>query len=96
MKKHLCKNFLRSSALAALALAPLISLADLVQGVVSPDGAVVRILDASGTVVATLKGGPFQVTLAAGKFTAECVSPTAKKRNIYSLAQPTTINIDCR
>jgi hypothetical protein len=93
---HVHANLLCRIALALLALVPVIGMADLVQGVVAPDNAVVKIKDASGTVVATLKGGPFQVTLAAGKFTAECVSPKASQRSLYSLATPTTVNIDCR
>jgi hypothetical protein len=94
--KHLRTNLLSGTALAVLALMPVMGMADLVQGVVAPDNAVVKIKDASGNVVATLKGGPFQVTLAAGKFTAECVSPKASQRSVYSLATPTTVNIDCR
>jgi hypothetical protein len=84
------------SALAVLACVPVICMADLVQGVVTPKDAVVQIKDGAGKVVATLKAGPFQLNLAAGKFTAECVAPKALQRSLYSLAQPTTVNIDCQ
>ncbi|HKE42923.1 MAG TPA: hypothetical protein VKB41_00130 [Steroidobacteraceae bacterium] len=89
-------QWLLRSALTVLALVPVISVADLVQGVVSPKDAVVQIKDSAGNVVATLKGGPFQLNLAAGKFTAECTAPKASTRSLYSMAQPTTVNIDCK
>ena len=42
-----------------------------------------------------LAGGPFQIRLPAGRFTAQCQPPSQKTVQIFSLAQPTTVNIDC-
>ena len=70
--------------------------ADIVQGTVTPPTAKVVIKDGAGNQVgAELAGGPFQVRLPAGRFTAECQPPSQKKVQIFSLAQPTTVNIDC-
>lgn len=70
--------------------------ADVVQGTITPATAKVVIKDSAGTQVGTeLPAGPYQVKLAAGRFTAECVTPTQKKVTVLSLAQPTTVNIDC-
>ena len=65
------------------------------QGTVTPAGAKVVIKDGAGKQVSELAGGPFQVRLPAGRFTAECQPPSQKKVQIFSLAQPTTVNIDC-
>ena len=69
--------------------------ADVVQGTVTPATAKVIIKDSAGNQVSELAGGPFQVRLPAGRFTAECQPPSQKKVPIFSLAQPTTVNIDC-
>jgi phosphate-selective porin len=69
--------------------------ADVVQGTVTPAGAKVIIKDGGGKQVSELAGGPFQIRLPAGRFTAECQSPSQKTVQIFSLAQPTTVNIDC-
>ena len=69
--------------------------ADVVQGTVTPATAKVIIKDGAGNQVGELAGGPFQVRLPAGRFTAECQPPSQKKVMIFSLAQPTTVNIDC-
>jgi phosphate-selective porin len=70
--------------------------ADVVQGTITPATAKVVIKDGAGNQVgAELAGGPFQVRLPAGRFTAECQPPSQKKVQIFSLAQPTTVNIDC-
>jgi phosphate-selective porin len=69
--------------------------ADVVQGTVTPASAKVVIKDGAGNQVAELSSGPFQVRLPAGRFTAECQPPSQKKVQIFSLAQPTTVNIDC-
>jgi hypothetical protein len=69
--------------------------ADIVQGVVAPANARVLVKNASGEQVSELGGGPFQLRLPAGRFTAECTSPTPKAIPFFSLAQPTTMNIDC-
>jgi len=69
--------------------------ADVVQGTVTPANAKVVIKDGTGSPVAELSGGPFQVRLPAGRFTGECQPPSQKKVQIFSLAQPTTVNIDC-
>jgi hypothetical protein len=69
--------------------------ADIVQGTVTPASAKVIIKDGAGNQVGELSGGPFQVRLPAGRLTAECQSPSQKKVQVFSLAQPTTVNIDC-
>jgi phosphate-selective porin len=69
--------------------------ADVVQGTVTPANAKVVIKDSAGNQVSELAAGPFQVRLPAGRFTAECQPPSQKKVQIFSLAQPTTVNIDC-
>jgi hypothetical protein len=69
--------------------------ADVVQGTVTPASAKVIIKDGAGNQVSELAGGPFQIRLPAGRFTAECQPPSQKKVQIFSLAQPTTVNIDC-
>jgi len=71
------------------------AVADIVQGTVTPATAKVIIKDGAGSKVSELAGGPFQVRLPAGRFTAECQPPSQKKVPIFSLAQPTTVNIDC-
>jgi hypothetical protein len=83
---------------ATLALGTLLqrpAVADIVQGTVSPATAKVVIKDGAGNRISELAGGPFQVRLPAGRFTAECQPPSQKKVPIFSLAQPTTVNIDC-
>jgi hypothetical protein len=80
---------------ATLSLTPLAH-ADVVQGTVTPANAKVVIKDSAGNQVGgELAGGPFQVRLPAGRFTAECQPPSQKRVQIFSLAQPTTVNIDC-
>ena len=69
--------------------------ADVVQGTVTPASAKVVIKDSGGKQVSELASGPFQIRLPAGRFTAECQSPSQKTVQIFSLAQPTTVNIDC-
>jgi hypothetical protein len=85
-------------AAAGFALATLLAGgagADIVQGTVTPTTAKVVIKDGAGNQVGELSGGPFQMRLPAGRFTAECQPPSQKKVQIFSLAQPTTVNIDC-
>jgi hypothetical protein len=81
-------------ALAAL-LTSAPAAADVVQGTVKPATAKVAIKNAAGEQVAEVAGGAFQLRLPAGKFTAECAPPSAKKVTFFSLAQPTSVNIDC-
>ena len=69
--------------------------ADVVQGTVSPANAKVFIKNAGGAQVSELGAGAFQIRLPAGRFTAECTAPTQKSIAFFSLAQPTTLNIDC-
>ncbi|HZF27603.1 MAG TPA: hypothetical protein VE907_00660 [Gammaproteobacteria bacterium] len=69
--------------------------ADVVQGTVKPATAKVAIKNAAGEQVAEVSGGAFQLRLPAGKFTAECPAPSQKKVTFFSLAQPTSVNIDC-
>jgi hypothetical protein len=72
--------------------------ADVVQGTVTPANAKVVIKNAAGEQVGELGGGAFQLRLPAGRFTAECTAPaqkTQKTQTFFSLAQPTTVNIDC-
>ena len=84
-----------TACLAAALLARATAEADVVQGTVTPATAKVIIKDGAGKQVGELAGGPFQVRLPAGRFTAECQPPSQKKVQIFSLAQPTTVNIDC-
>ena len=53
------------------------------------------IKNAAGEQVNELGSGAFQLRLPAGRFTAECTAPTQKSIAFFSLAQPTTLNIDC-
>jgi len=69
--------------------------ADVVQGTVSPANAKVVIKNAGGEQVGELGAGAFQIRLPAGRFTAECTAPSQKSIAFFSLAQPTTLNIDC-
>jgi hypothetical protein len=81
--------------LAAVVAAPA-ALADVVQGVITPANAQVVIRDASNNEVEKVPGGPFQLWLPVGSYVAECVSPNAgRKIPIESLAQPTSVNINC-
>ena len=89
-------RFVRAVVLAAGVFALLgPAAADVVQGTVSPTSAKVLIKNAAGEQVAELGGGAFQLRLPAGRFTAECTAPAQKTSNFFSLAQPTTLNIDC-
>jgi hypothetical protein len=88
------KAFVASAAAAAAVIA-VIAHADVVQGTVKPATAKVSIKNAAGEQVAEVGGGPFQLRLPAGKFTAECTAPSQKKVSFFSLAQPTSVNIDC-
>ena len=69
--------------------------ADVVQGTVTPANAKVIIKDSAGNQVSELSAGPFQIRLPAGRFTAQCQAPSQKIVQVFSLAQPTTVNIDC-
>src|SRR5262245_40779826 len=69
--------------------------ADVVQGTVTPANAKVIIKDSAGSKVTELSAGPFQIRLPAGRFAAECQAPSQKTVQVFSLAQPTTVNIDC-
>jgi hypothetical protein len=91
LRRHLtaAATFGIATALAGAAAA------DIVQGTLTPATAKVIIKDGAGNQVGEISGGPFQVRLPAGRFTAECQPPSQKKVQIFSLAQPTTINIDC-
>ena len=98
MKRVIDHRPRRTAATACLGAALLIhaaAAADVVQGTVTPATAKVIIKDSAGNQVGELAGGPFQVRLPAGRFTAECQPPSQKKVQIFSLAQPTTVNIDC-
>jgi hypothetical protein len=91
---HCVRPWLFLTAAACLGAGP--AAADIVQGTVTPASAKVIIKDGAGNQVGgELPSGPFQVRLPAGRFTAECQPPSQKKVQIFSLAQPTTVNIDC-
>src|SRR5262245_45572351 len=99
--RHLARDdamkrpMLLATALCAGALLQAAALADVVQGTVTPATAKVIIKDGAGNQVGELAGGPSQVRVPAGRFKAECQAPSQKKVQIFSLAQPTTVNIDC-
>ena len=84
-----------TACFAAALLAQCAANADIVQGTVTPATAKVVIKDGAGNQVGELASGPFQIRLPAGRFTAECQPPSQKTVQIFSLAQPTTVNIDC-
>jgi hypothetical protein len=89
------QRVLACALVVALAFAAVPAAADIVQGTVMPADAKVLVKNSAGEQVAELGGGPFQIRLPAGRFTAECTQPSKKTVNIFSLAQPTTVNIDC-
>jgi len=89
-----------SPLLTALALAGVLtgpsSLADVVQGVLAPASAEAVIRDREGKEVARIPAGSFQVWLPAGPYVAECLAPNkGKQLTVRSLAQPTSVNLDC-
>ena len=89
------RSSIAAAVLSAAAVIQTAAIADVVQGTVTPANAKVVIKDGAGNQVGELSGGPFQVRLPAGRFTAECQPPSQKKVQIFSLAQPTSVNIDC-
>jgi hypothetical protein len=93
MRRRVLARALVGTLALAFVAAP--AAADIVQGTVMPADAKVLVKNAAGEQVAELGGGPFQIRLPAGRFTAECTQPAKKTVNIFSLAQPTTVNIDC-
>jgi hypothetical protein len=85
---------------AALALATVSAVppasADVVQGVLGPANAEVVIRDRDGKEVERIPAGPFQVWLPAGSYVAECLAPNkGRQMTVRSLAQPTSVNLDC-
>ncbi|HET8699273.1 MAG TPA: hypothetical protein VFO94_17440 [Gammaproteobacteria bacterium] len=93
--RSVSRAFVASVAVLAALIAASTATADVVQGTVKPATAKVSIKNAAGEQVAEVGGGPFQLRLPAGKFTAECAAPSQKKVTFFSLAQPTSVNIDC-
>lgn len=89
------RHLLAAAGLGFGALIHAAASADVVQGTVTPMNAKVVIKDSAGNQVSELAAGPFQIRLPAGRFTAECQPPSQKKVQVFSLAQPTTVNIDC-
>ena len=81
--------------LAAGLLITSVADADIVTGTVSPAGAKVVIVDASGKEVATLGAGPYQLQLPVGKFTARCVAPKPHEQTFLSLSEPVAVNVAC-
>lgn len=80
---------------AAMSLAAGTATADVVTGTVSPQGASVVIVDASGAQVAKLSAGPYQLQLPVGKYKARCLAPTQREQEFLSLSDPVTVNISC-
>ena len=89
------RRLVAAACLGSAILLETAATADVVQGTVTPANAKVVIKDSAGNQVSELAAGPFQVRLPAGRFTAECQPPSQKKVQVFSLAQPTTVNIDC-
>lgn len=90
-----------SPLIAVLALGTVLgaprSVADVVQGVLGPANAEAVIRDRDGKEVARLPAGSFQIWLPAGSYIAECLAPNkGKQLTVRSLAQPTSVNLDCR
>jgi hypothetical protein len=81
------------TAVLSIAAAP--ARADVVTGTVSPQGASVVVLDASGKEVARLAPGPFQIQLPVGKYKARCLGPKQREQDFLSLSDPVTLNINC-
>lgn len=81
--------------LVTVLLPAVASQADVVTGSVTPAGARVVILDSSGKEVAKLGAGPYQLQLAAGRYTARCEAPKARDQPFLSLNDPVTVNIHC-
>jgi len=79
----------------AMCLAAATASADVVTGTVTPQGATVVIVDASGAVVAKLSSGPYQLQLPVGKFKARCTAPKEREQEFLSLSDPVTVNINC-
>ena len=80
----------------ALTGLPCPAIADVVTGTVTPSDATVVIVDKSGTTVAQLKSGPYQLQLPVGKYTAKCSAPGRGEQDFLSLSEPVTVNIDCK
>lgn len=92
---RLASPLLTALALATVLVAPR-SVADVVQGVLAPGNAEAVIRDREGKAVVQLTAGSFQVWLPAGSYVAECLAPNkGKKLTMRSLAQPTSVNLDC-
>lgn len=84
-------------ALACLALAglPLVAVADVVTGKVTPASAKAVIVDTAGKTVAELKAGPYQLQLPPGRYKAQCQAPSKREQEFLSLSEPVTVNVDC-
>jgi hypothetical protein len=80
---------------AATILAGPAARADVVTGTVSPQGAMVVILDSKGVQVAKLSAGSYQLQLPVGKYKARCTAPREKEQDFLSLSDPVTVNISC-
>ena len=89
------RRLVAAACLGSAILLETAATADVVQGTVTPANAKVIIKDSAGNQVTELSAGPFQIRLPAGRFTAQCQAPSQKTVQVFSLAQPTTVNIDC-
>ena len=89
------RRLVAAACLGSAILLETAATADVVQGTVTPANAKVIIKDGAGNQVSELSAGPFQIRLPAGRFTAHCQAPSQKTVQVFSLAQPTTVNIDC-
>lgn len=78
-----------------LALATSSALADVVTGTVSPAGAKVVIVNASGAEVGKLPAGPYQLQLPVGKYKAKCMAPKVHEQEFLVLSDPVTVDINC-
>jgi len=81
--------------IAATSLTASTAGADIITGTVTPQGAMVVILDAKGAEVAKLPSGPFQLQLPVGKYKARCTAPKEREQAFLSLSDPVTVNISC-
>jgi hypothetical protein len=94
---HAIANRLLIVSIAASTCLPLVTVADVVTGTVSPADAKVIVVDKTGATVAELKPGPYQIQLPVGKYKAKCTAPNAaREQDFLSLSQPVTVDIDCK
>lgn len=94
---RLIRSTARTAALALFVVGTTVSTAraDVVTGTVSPQGAKVVVVNASGAEVAKLSSGPYQLQLPVGKYKARCTAPKQHDQEFLVLSDPVTVDINC-